>query len=99
MRGIVRRYAIVRGARSGDEIRAYLPSGYRLDGVAFENGVASWDTQREVYVISGVDDAGWTLHEYVGPRLASGSMGWEEIDLSHPVMKQIEVDRLARHDG
>ena len=93
MRGIVRRYALVRGARSGDEIRAYLPENYRLDGVAVD------DDMREVFVISGVDDAGWGLDTYVCPRLASGLMSCEEIDLSHPLMRQIEVDRVGRHDG
>lgn len=99
MRGIVRRYAAVRGARSGDEVRAYLPANYRLDGVALEATGSTGIKSRDVYVISGVDDSGWNLDSYVRPRLASGLMSCEEIDLSHSLMGQIEVDRLARHDG
>lgn len=74
------RYGIVRGARSRSSLEAYLPEGYRVlhetDGV---------------FVIGGRDEAGWTLDGYVIPRCASGLIWVEEIDLSHPVMKEVPV--------
>jgi hypothetical protein len=93
---VIRRYAIVRGARSGREVRAYLPDNYRLDGIAWETNDGEFKTAthdpgraREIYIISGVDSAGWTLEKYVMPRFGSGNMGVEEVDLSHPVMKVV----------
>ena len=44
---------------------------------------------QNVTVIAGEDNAGWTLDDYVIPRLASGLYVGKEIDLSHPVMKLI----------
>lgn len=41
------------------------------------------------FVIEGRDDAGWTLEGYIIPRYWSGLMACEEIDLSHPVMRQV----------
>lgn len=40
-------------------------------------------------VIGGYDNAGWTLDDYVLPRLASGGMHGREIDLSHWIMKRV----------
>jgi len=80
----MKRYALVSGARSAREVEAYLPANYEL---------SSQDTYehdgRQVYVIEGRDSAGWTLHDYVGPRLGSGLMGCREVGLDHPVMKLI----------
>ena len=47
-------------AREVDVIRRYLPSNY----IAFTWGTGVW--------IEGNDVAGWTLSDYVIPRLASG---------------------------
>lgn len=41
------------------------------------------------FVISGEDKAGWTFDAYVKPRYASGLIWATEIDLSHPIMKQV----------
>lgn len=94
---MIKRYAIVRGARDSNEVQAYLPANYELVGTAVErteqfsavhpDGQARLD--RLVFVVGGRDDAGWTLDGYVIPRLGSGVMTAEEIDLSHPVMKAI----------
>ncbi len=62
------RKAIVRGARSEQEVAAYLPSAYRVEG-------SQTDAHGRLQVtIAGADSAGWTLHDYVIPRLASGLM-------------------------
>ena len=48
-----------------DAVAQYLPSNY----AAGEHGE---DDDGQYVVIAGQDNAGWTLHEYVLPRLASG---------------------------
>lgn len=63
------RYAEVSGARDANELRAYLPDNYK---VIARNG--------KRFVIAGSDVAGWTLEDYVEPRLGSGLMGCREID-------------------
>jgi hypothetical protein len=68
------RYASVTGARDSDEVAAYLPGNYEVYGHRFPDGPSG----RIVVLIRGVDTAGWTLDDYVIPRLASGSMGCEE---------------------
>lgn len=91
----VTRYAVVRSARSRSEAEAYLPRHYAVIGEAVEEeprlGPRSPRFSRTVYVIAGRDSAGWTLDDYVIPRYASGLIQCEEIDLSHPIMKRIEV--------
>jgi hypothetical protein len=91
----MKRYAIVRNARSRSEAEAYLPDNYR---VIHEHlwtryaGAVDGPTDTLVFVIEGEDRAGWTLDGYVIPRYASGLIWAEEIDLSHPIMKQIPVN-------
>lgn len=89
------RYALVRNARDAEHVAAYLPANYRVSGEVVEqvehfictaHGNVS---ETRVVVIEGRDDAGWTLDGYVLPRLASGNIWGEEIDLSHPVMKSV----------
>jgi hypothetical protein len=55
-------------------------------------GVVSLDDQHDVTVIAGEDVAGWMLDDYVIPRLASGLIFANEIDLSHPIMKEVPDD-------
>jgi hypothetical protein len=62
--------------RSSDQIEAYLPANYE---VLCESS--------NCYYIHGEDNAGWTLEDYVIPRLASGCIIAEEIT---------EADALAR---
>src|SRR5215831_16596585 len=64
---------------SGDghaTVAKYLPGNYTVLGVT-DLGI----------VVAGKDDAGWTLDGYVLPRLSSGLIAGEEIDLSHPAAK------------
>jgi hypothetical protein len=89
----MKRYAIVRNARGRSEAEAYLPDNYRVvhEGEAEERKDPAWKrpTKRPVFVIEGEDRFGWTLDGYVIPRYASGLIFAEEIDLSHPIMKQV----------
>lgn len=93
--GTVTRYALVRNARDRDHAEAYLPDNYEVIHEAVErnerfssrHGAVVRDEL--VFVIAGRDAYGWTLDDYVIPRYASGLIWVEEIDLSHPVMKEI----------
>lgn len=84
----MKRYAIVWLAESRRQVERYLPDNYE---VIHEE--AGWQQVNgkpvPVQVIAGRDVAGWTLDGYVIPRFASGLIGCEEIDLSHPIMKQV----------
>jgi hypothetical protein len=81
----MKRYAIVHNARTQREAEAYLPGNYRVIAEipkgASEHGYG--------HVIEGEDSCGWTLDKYVIPRYASGLIVCTEIDLSHPIMKEI----------
>lgn len=68
------RFAIVRNASNAKQLWAYLPGNYHIvSGDLGEPG-------KPVYVIAGSDSQGWTLDEYVIPRLASGLIWAEEVD-------------------
>lgn len=71
-----KRYALISSDR--EAIAVYLPVNYR---------VVARGTRYTV--IEGRDEGGWTLHDYVLPRLASGLYFGQEIGLDHPVMKMI----------
>ena len=59
-----KRRALIAGVDlSVERVAAYLPENYKVVGI----------------VVQGHDDAGWTLDDYVLPRLASGLMFGEEI--------------------
>lgn len=65
-------------------IRRYLPDNYSLS-----------ETDSGDLLIYGYDNAGWTLDEYVIPRLASGLIFAEEETGGESVGKLlIEIDRL-----
>lgn len=66
------RAAIVDGGLGADldTVRSYLPTGY------------SATLRGERIYIVGDDDAGWTLTEYVLPRLASALIAAHEIAVS-----------------
>lgn len=91
----MKRYAIVRNARDRSEAEAYLPDNYKVIGELIERegqvpyGCTANGTEQLVFVIAGEDVAGWTLDGFVRPRYASGLIQTEEIDLSHPIMKQV----------
>lgn len=64
------RYALIeQPSRQLDQIRAYMPGNYAAD----------WDVDGNI-LIHGEDVAGWTLDDYVIPRLASGLHFAREID-------------------
>jgi hypothetical protein len=66
------RFAFVFGARRREEVAAYMPANFAVLGEGMRDG-------RTFYVIGGTDNAGWTLDEYVIPRLASGLMRAQEV--------------------
>jgi hypothetical protein len=73
------RFAVLRGARSVEEALRYLPDNYTLME-SFEVAGQTATGRKELWiVIGGVDDAGWTLDNYVLPRLQSGLIFGEEI--------------------
>lgn len=61
----------VRGRDTTKTVAAYLPQNYRILGNDGPN-----------IIIGGVDNRGWTLDDYIIPRLASGMMICKEIDLT-----------------
>jgi hypothetical protein len=81
------RYALVTLTWARDNPEPYMPSNYVVLHVESTN-----DPKRPQWrfaVIGGHDKAGWTLDDYVLPRLASGGMYGHEIDLSHEIMKRV----------
>ncbi len=89
---MVTRYALIgsKGTRWDDEtvVAKYLPANYKIAGLVDTAALDDFPYPHGI-VISGKDVAGWTLDDYVLPRLASGLIRGIEIDLSHPAMKQI----------
>jgi len=62
------RIAVMRGqADRVETVQRYMPSNYTAQAVGDD------------VVIVGYDNAGWTLHDYVIPRLASGLHRAEEV--------------------
>lgn len=97
------RYALVRGLDvTRERVAAYLPSNYK----AVWHGTTDWHwmaqtqvwkqipgLEDEVVLIEGRDaeSGGFSLDKYVAPRLGSGLMRCDEVDLSHPIMKTIDA--------
>lgn len=104
----MKRYALVRNADSREQAERYLPDNYRLvhevtdrwyprdaGGNVYEKPPRLRDGEpvaETAFVVEGEDFAGWTLHGYVIPRYASGLIWAEEIDLSHPAMKEVPLN-------
>ena len=90
----VKRYAAIgsKGSRWDDErvVAKYLPENYTIEAVVEDVELDGFPYPQAI-VVSGRDVAGWTLDGYVLPRLASGLIRGIEIDLSHPLMKRVEV--------
>lgn len=74
-----KRRAIVKSPSGGqlDTVRSYLPSNYTAS--------VTIGTEGGDILIEGYDRAGWTLDDYVIPRLASGLIAAREIV---PVVKE-----------
>lgn len=69
------RYALVTvDVGKVEQIKAYMPGNYEVVG---RTPIGASNTVK--VLIAGRDRAGWTLHEYVIPRLASGMYWAEEI--------------------
>lgn len=81
----MKRYALITLTWDRDNPAAYMPGNYH---VIYRGSHPERDTW-EAAVIMGEDSHGWTLDDYVLPRLASGGMIGREIDLSHPIMMRI----------
>ncbi len=64
------RVAIAHTGKALTDVAQYLPNNYQVLGRTLDN-------QRTIIV--GVDDHGWTLDDYVIPRLASGMIHCEEV--------------------
>jgi hypothetical protein len=68
------------GAGELRQVQAYLPRNY----------VASLDDDDSI-VIAGRDSAGWTLDEYVLPRLASGLIFATEFEVEQPTEERVDI--------
>lgn len=64
------RYAIVSGNVKQDEVANYLPKNY---------SVIHQDRNGCGILIAGEDDHGWTMDDYIIPRLASGMIVANEV--------------------
>lgn len=69
------RYAVVALVRDPESVKHYLPGNYR---VLSQHLAEPEDPWRVNVVIAGEDNAGWTLDDYVIPRLASGNYACKE---------------------
>ncbi len=68
----ITRKAIIKGnGITLDRVAAFLPSNYEVMG---------WDDTGTGVVVEGTDNAGWTMDDYVLPRLASGCLFGTEVD-------------------
>ena len=79
------RYAVITRARDAKQLWAYLPENYKI--ISGDLGPPG----KPIYLIAGRDSAGWTLDDYVIPRLASGLIFAKEIDLSDPLLKEVPL--------
>jgi hypothetical protein len=66
---IVKRYALIQGDADLRDVQDYLPSNYTA--TATDDGI----------LISGHDHHGWTLDDYVLPRLGSALIAGKEVFL------------------
>lgn len=65
--------AVVSGVGTAEAVARYLPANYKIVIAAEGNG-------RVLAMVEGTDEAGWTLDDYVLPRLASGLYVGAEMD-------------------
>lgn len=80
------RTAIVTGgARNLEQLQSYMPSNYTVSQhyirpTNVSDGSDAGMKAGYVFVITGEDNAGWTLDDYVIPRLASGLIFATEVE-------------------
>lgn len=91
------RYALIasRGTQWDNErvVARYLPDNYKVVATVGPEHLRYPGNATQAFVIAGEDRFGWTLDGYVLPRLGSGVITGEEIDLSHPAMKEVPARR------
>lgn len=76
------RYAIVKGSGiTLEKIARYMPGNYK-----------ALVCKNDAVLIRGEDNAGWTLDEYVLPRLASGLWFGEEVSELKATKFQFAID-------
>jgi hypothetical protein len=73
------RKAEVHGARSEQEVAAYMPGNYQVTGSKMAPPYEGASYEKLVVTIEGTDSHGWTLDDYVIPRLGSGLMFAKEV--------------------
>jgi hypothetical protein len=72
----ITRYALITGRDiTVDRVGAFLPANYRV----VDADITGLDG--DTVIVAGTDNAGWTLDDYVIPRLASGLLWATEVDL------------------
>lgn len=73
------RFALVSVHRTGVEtIQRYLPDNYGVN-TAVRGTITDPQTGLACVLVQGRDVAGWTLDDYVLPRLGSGLIGGREV--------------------
>jgi hypothetical protein len=89
-----RRAHVAVGSRTIEEmarvVRAYLPGGYQVTGSMYVDN-------RPVIVIEGTDIAGWTLDDYVIPRLGSGMIHAHEVPLIEASAPDMPAEPFPGH--
>ena len=76
------RFALVYGnALTRKQLEAYLPADYKVLWIDEESD----SPNRVAAIIGGTDYAGWTMDDYVLPRLASGLIFGRELVEAVPV--------------
>lgn len=86
------RYALAHTRREdGSDIENYLPHNYSVLGVLTGD-------RYDQALIEGTDDAGWTMEDYVIPRLGSGLIGCREItgDEATEAVRTVGLNNAAR---
>jgi hypothetical protein len=65
-----------------EEVAQYLPSNYMVIG---------FNLEQDHLLIAGVDNQGWTLEDYVIPRLGSGLLHCEVLCLNETMTELTEL--------
>lgn len=97
------RYALLDADRAPREtVERYLPDNYRVVGTIAVPPGCELDvaySASHLLVIAGADDCGWTLDDYVIPRLGSGLYFAEEVERIPVLLPHSEVCMHMRVAG
>jgi len=69
-----------------EEVAQYLPSNYMVVG---------FDLEQDNLIIAGIDNHGWTLEDYVIPRLGSALMHCEKLCLNETMTEMREREAVT----